>query len=67
MSGRRDVDKILRRLRRAGFTATRSGGGHWILRDAEGGFVDAVDSTPSRASVTALLRYAERAEQEQRP
>jgi hypothetical protein len=57
------VDKVLRRLRRAGFTADLSGGGHWILRDRDGGFVDAIGSTPSRPSVSALLRYAERAEQ----
>jgi hypothetical protein len=61
----REVDKLLRRLRRLGFTATRSGRGHWILRDREGGFVDAVGSTPSHASASALLRYAKRAEQEQ--
>lgn len=46
MSKRRDMDRFLRELKRAGYQISLTGGTHWMIKDSQGRFVTTTGTTP---------------------
>lgn len=57
-----DMTRLLRALKDQGFVVTRTGRGHWLVRNAEGEFVTTLAGTPSEyrgwKNALAALRRA---------
>jgi predicted RNA binding protein YcfA (HicA-like mRNA interferase family) len=55
--GMKDVDKVVRQLRRQGYTVTRGRrSGHWQVRDKDGRLVAVTSGTPSDPRSLANFR-----------
>jgi len=42
-----DMTRLIKALREQGFVVTRTGKGHWLVRNANGDFVTTLAGTPS--------------------
>lgn len=58
MSGRKDVERVVRTAREQGFLVDRTGKNHWRVRGSDGQFVTTLPATPSdfRSLLNALAR-----------
>lgn len=60
MSSRREMQQLVKELRRDGFTVTRTGSGHWMVRPAQGEGVVVMAFSPRTASFhKTLIRLKE--------
>lgn len=57
-----DMTRLIKALREQGFVVTRTGRGHWLVRNADGDFVTTLAGTPSEhrgwKNALATLRRA---------
>lgn len=62
-----DTRKILRELEAAGYQISKTGGGHWMIKDQHGGFVTTTANTSRSVSGTRNLKAAIRRHERQQP
>jgi predicted RNA binding protein YcfA (HicA-like mRNA interferase family) len=56
VSERKEVQKLLRRVQSSGFTVTRAGSGHWLVRNPEQPGVVTVSFSPRAFNPRGIMR-----------